>query len=163
MHLRTALSAALLTLLAACATPESLRPGMSVDEVRTALGRPTADLALPDGRRLQYSGQPYLQSVWNADFDRDGRLRGVTQMMTDEAFLRLQAGRDTQADVLRDYGPPADAFEYRLQNETAFMYRYLTWGGFKAAMFVYFDRAGVVKRTETGLDPWAIQGSGRDD
>ena len=25
-------------------------------------------------------------------------------------------------------------------------------------MFIYFDPAGVVKRTETGLDPWAIRG-----
>jgi hypothetical protein len=149
-------------LLAACATPASLSPGASIDQARATLGRPTAQIALPDGgTRLQYSGQPWNQSVWNADFDASGRLRSSEQMMSDAAFLRVRAGQDTQADVLRDFGPPADSFTYRLKNETAYMYRYYTHGGFKAAMFVYFDPAGVVKRTETGLDPWAIRDSDR--
>jgi hypothetical protein len=31
-------------------------------------------------------------------------------------------------------------------------------------MFVYFDPAGVVKRTEPGLDPWSIRdGGNRND
>jgi hypothetical protein len=51
-------------------------------------------------------------------------------------------------------------FSYRLQNETAYMYRYYTYGSFPAAMFVYFDPAGVVKRTETGLDPWMLRDGG---
>jgi hypothetical protein len=149
-------------LLAACAAPGSLPPGTPIAAARASLGRPTAEVTLPDGgSRLQYSGQPFVQSVWNADFDSQGRLRQVEQMMTDEAFLRVRAGKDTQADVLRDFGPPADVFSYRLKNETAFMYRYYTHGGFKAAMFVYFDPAGVVKRTETGLDPWAIRDGDR--
>jgi len=75
----------------------------------------------------------------------------------------VRAGKDTQADVLRDFGRPAEVFHYRLSNETAFMYRYYTHGGFKAAMFIYFDPAGLVKRTETGMDPWSIRnGGGRD-
>jgi len=82
-------------------------------------------------------------------------------MMTDEAFLQITAGKDTRADVLRDFGPPAEVTAFRLQNETAFMYRYKTHGGFDAAMFVYFDPAGVVKRTETGMDPWLIRNGDR--
>jgi hypothetical protein len=155
---------ALALALAACATPASLPPGASIDEARRSLGRPTAELRLADGgTRLQYSGQPFNQSVWNADFDSQGRLRGVEQMMTDTAFSKVRAGTDRQADVLREFGQPADAFHYRLANETAWMYRYLTYGGFKAAMFIYFDPAGVVKRTETGLDPWAIRNGDRND
>jgi hypothetical protein len=151
-------------LLAACATPQSLPPGTPINEARAALGRPTAEVALPDGgSRLQYSGQPFSQWVWNADFDPQGRLARVEQVLTDESFLRVRAGKDTQKDVLRDFGPPADVYTYRLVNETAFMYRYFTHGGFKAAMFVYFDPAGVVKRTETGLDPWAIRDGGRNN
>jgi hypothetical protein len=45
-------------------------------------------------------------------------------------------------------------------NETAWMYRYFVHGGFYAAMFVYFDPAGIVKRTETGMDPWRIRDGG---
>lgn len=156
--------AALALLLAACATPGSLPPGASIDDARRSLGRPSAELRLADGgTRLQYSGQPFNQSVWNADFDAHGRLRGVEQMMTDAAFSKVRAGTDRQADVLRDFGRPADAFHYRLANETAWMYRYHTYGGFKAAMFIYFDPAGIVKRTETGLDPWAIRNGDRSD
>jgi hypothetical protein len=29
-------------------------------------------------------------------------------------------------------------------------------------MYIYFDPAGVVTRTETGLDPWSIGGGNRD-
>lgn len=156
---------AILTIfLAACAGPQSLKPGTPIADARSALGRPTAEIKLADGgSRLQYSGQPFNQSVWNVDFDAQGRLRGVEQMMSDAAFAHVQAGKDTQADVLRLFGPPADTFHYRLSNQTAFMYRYHTHGGFPAAMFIYFDPAGVVRRTETGLDPWAIRGGGRED
>jgi len=158
------LPGALTLLLAACATPQSLKPGIPIEEARSALGRPTAETRLPDGgSRLQYSGQPFDQTVWNVDFDSQGRLRHAEQVLTDEAFLRVRAGKDSQADILREYGPPADTFHYRLSNETAFMYRYYTHGGFHAAMFVYFDPAGVVKRTETGLDPWMIRDGGRND
>jgi hypothetical protein len=164
MPSRSLLTMALALLLAACASPLALKPGTSIEEARSTLGRPTAEVKLPDGgTRMQYSGQPNNQSVVNADFDPRGRLRLVEEMMTDESFARVRAGKDTQADVLRDFGPPADRFHYRLSNETAFMYRYFTHGGFKAAMFIYFDPAGVVKRTETGLDPWSIGGSDRND
>ena len=155
---------ALSLLLAACATPQSLKPGASIEEARSTIPRPSSEMRLPDGgSRLQYSGQPFMQSVLNADFDAQGRLRNVEEMMRDEAFAKVRSGRDTQADVLREFGPPADTFHYRLVNETAFMYRYYTHGGFPAAMFIYFDPAtGIVKRTETGLDPWSIKDGGRD-
>jgi hypothetical protein len=164
MSCRSLLTIALALLLAACATPLSLKPGTSIEEARSTLGRPTAEVRLPDGgTRLQFSGQPNNQSVVNADFDAQGRLRVVEEMMTDESFARVRAGKDTKADVLRDFGTPAETFHYRLSNESAFMYRYYTHGGFKAAMFIYFDPAGVVKRTETGMDPWSIRnGGGRD-
>lgn len=156
------LSAALL--LAACATPQSLTPGTTLDQARAKLGNPTGSYSLSGGgTRLQYSNQPFDQSVWNADFDAQGRLARVEQMMSDDAFSKVQSGKDTQNDVLRDFGRPADTFFYRLRNESAWMYRYHTHGGFKAAMFIYFDPAGVVKRTETGLDPWSIRDGGRND
>jgi hypothetical protein len=148
--------------LAACTTPQSLPPGTPEADARAALGRPTASIALPGGgSRLQYSGQPFNQSVWNADFDASGRLVRVEQMMSDESFARIASGKATRDEVLRDFGPPAEIYQFKLMNESAWMYRYFTHGGFKAAMFVYFDPAGIVKRTETGLDPWAIRNGNR--
>ncbi|HVE89206.1 MAG TPA: hypothetical protein VNA44_05845 [Burkholderiaceae bacterium] len=164
MRLKIAFLAAATAVLAACATPQSLGPGTTIEQARARLGSPTGSYSLAGGgTRLQYSNQPFDQSVWNADFDAQGKLVRTEQMMSDAAFARVQSGKDTRNEVLRDFGRPAEAFNYRLRDETAWMYRYYTHGGFKAAMFVYFDPAGVVKRTETGLDPWAIQDGGRND
>ncbi|MBA2548570.1 MAG: hypothetical protein H0V16_08960 [Burkholderiaceae bacterium] len=158
------LAVASVVALVACATPQSLSPHTTLDQARAKLGNPTASHSLAGGgTRLQYSNQPFDQSVWNADFDAQGRLARVEQMMTDAAFARVQSGKDSRSDVLREFGQPAETFVYKLRNESAWMYRYLTHGGFKAAMFIYFDPAGVVKRTETGLDPWSIQDGGRSD
>jgi hypothetical protein len=152
----------LAVVLGACTTPQSLQLGTPEADVRAALGRPTASVALlGGGSRLQYSGQPFNQSVWNADFDTNGRLVRVEQMMSDESFARIASGKATRDEVLRDFGPPAEVYQFKLMNESAWMYRYFTHGGFKAAMFVYFDPAGIVKRTETGLDPWAIRDGNR--
>ncbi len=130
---------ALSCMVAACA-PGSVKPGDSQDAVRSAAGRPTAVITLPGaGVRWQYSGQPFDQSVWNIDMNAQGRVTSVEQMMSDAAFARIRNGVDTSADVLRDFGPPAETFSFPLMDETAFMYRYFIQGGFYAAMFVYFD------------------------
>jgi len=148
--------------LAGCSTPGSVRPGSSEAEARSVAGRPTSTIALPGGgQRWQYSGQPWSQWVWNIDFDAQGKVVRTEQVMTDAAFARVRPGVDTRADVVRDFGQPADSFTYRLRNETAYMYRYFVAGGFHAAMFIYFDPAGVVLRTETGLDPWMLRDSDR--
>ncbi len=81
------LLAAAASMLAACATPPSLAPGTTLDQARAKLGNPTGSYSLPGGgTRLQYSNQPFDQSVWNADFDAQGRLARVEQMMSDAAF-----------------------------------------------------------------------------
>lgn len=162
LSFRVLLTMLMLASLAACATPQSLKPGTTLDEARSALGRPTGTYPLAGGgTRLQYSNQPFDQSVWNADFDTQGRLVRAQQVMTDAAFSQVRSGKDTREDVLRGFGLPAQTFDYKLVNETAWMYRYYTFGNFKAAMFVYFDPKGVVLRTESGLDPWSIQDGGR--
>ena len=147
--------------LAACGMPGSVKPGQNEAAVRSTAGRPTGVIKLAGGgARWQYSGQPFNQWVWNVDYDAQGRVVSVEQMMTDEAFAKIRSGHDTRNEVLRDFGPPAETFSFPLKNETAWMYRYFTFGGFYAAMFVYFDPAGVVKRTETGMDPWRIRDGG---
>jgi hypothetical protein len=162
MHpLRSLLAVISMIAVTACSTPGSVKPGADEAAVRAAAGRPTAVIKLKDGgTRWQYSGQPFEQSVWNIDFDAAGRVLRTQQMMTDTAFAQIRPGKDTQADVLRDFGPPAERYSYPLAQETAVMYRYFVQGGFHAAMFVYFDPAGVVKRTETGMDPYRITDGG---
>lgn len=147
--------------LSACGWAGQVKPGDTEAAVLSSAGRPTASYALPDGtKRLQYSGQPFSQFVWNIDINAQGRVVRVEQMMSDEAFAHIHSGRDTRADVLREFGPPAETYSFALKNETAYMYRYFTQGGFYVAMFVFFDPAGVVTRTETGMDPWRDRDGG---
>jgi hypothetical protein len=148
--------------LAACGMPGSVRPGADQPSVRSTAGTPTATMTLPGGgTRWQYSTQPNSQFVWNIDFDAQGRVVRTEQMMSDEVFARIKSGRDTRADILREFGPPAETYTFHLKDETAFMYRYFIQGGFYAAMFIYFNQAGVVDRTETGMDPWRIRDGDR--
>jgi outer membrane protein assembly factor BamE (lipoprotein component of BamABCDE complex) len=148
--------------LGGCASPAQLAPGTTEQAALAALGKPTATWPLPDGGlRLQYSGQPSLQSVWNLDFDAARRLIRTEQMMNDAAFSQIRVGKTTRQDVLRDFGQPADVQTFALKQQTSFMYRYFTQGGFQAAMYVNFDPAGIVVETQTGLDPWQLGGPDR--
>ena len=53
---KTLLFAAAVSLLSACATPQSLAPGTTLDEARAKLRKPTGSYPLAGGgTRLQYS------------------------------------------------------------------------------------------------------------
>ena len=157
-----AVGCAIALALGACATPSSVPIGAMISDVKSSTGNPTATWPLPDGgTRLQYSSQPAGQTVWNLDFNAKGQMVSREQALTDATFARIVPGRTTQADVLRDFGRPADIQTFPLKQQSSFMYRYTTYGGFSAAMFVNFDPAGVVVGTQTGLDPWQLGGPGR--
>jgi len=149
-------------MLSACATPNSVPTGATLAEAKATAGTPTATWPLPDGgTRLQYSSQPAGQTVWNLDFNAKGQLVSREQALTDASFARIVSGRTTRADVLRDFGPPADIQTFPLKQQSSFMYRYVTQGGFGAAFFISFDPAGTVVGTQTGLDPWLLGGGDR--
>src|SRR4029453_5854823 len=120
-------SAALIAFaLSACGGfAEFVKPGEPESAVLKSAGRPTASYPLGDGgKRLQYSGQPWNQSVWNIDLNSQGQVVRVQQMMSDAAFAHIRSGSDTRADVVREFGPPAYVWEFPMKSETAFMYRY---------------------------------------
>ncbi len=160
---RVLLITTLLFALAACGNMAGyVKPGDAESAVLSSSGRPTASYPLPDGgKRLQYSGQPWNQSVWNIDVSPQGRVIRVEQMMSDAAFAHIRSGADTRADVQREFGPPAYVYAFPMKDETAFMYRYFDSAGWYAAMFVYFDPTDTVKRTETGMDPWRLNDNDR--
>lgn len=163
MKLRTLLAGLVSIIgLTACATPGSLPKDATLDQAKSALGSPTATWPLPDGgQRLQFSGQPSAQFCWNLDFNSKGQMVNREQVLTDAAFSRIVTGRTTKEDVLRDFGRPADIQTFALKQQTSFMYRYVTHGGFAAAYFVNFNEANVVAGTQTGLDPWQLGGPDR--
>ena len=95
--------------LAGCSLmPERVAPGASRADIEAQLGRPTLVHTLPDGTRLQYSGQPSGPWVHNLDLGADGRLVRNEQAMDAGWLLQhVQIGRWTREDVLRGLGRPA--------------------------------------------------------
>ncbi len=101
------LTAALL--LAACATPLP-SPQTAEAEVLRAWGPPTARYALEGGaHRLEYATGPWGRHTWMIDIDAAGRVRQAEQVLSDNAFIRLQQDPGLRReDVLRRIGQPGE-------------------------------------------------------
>jgi len=110
----------------------------------------------PDGGALvSNSGQPSTSGCGTST----SRAGPGAQCRADDdrrAFAKIiqQDGRATRADGCATSAAGRIVF-VSVDERNRLMYRYFVHGGFYAAMFVYFDPAGVVKRTETGMDPGA--------
>jgi hypothetical protein len=149
LHHTTALLIATLA-LAGCAF-NSVRPGMSRDEVLARMGPPTRVLPLEaDTTRLQYSRQPAGQQVFNVDLDAAGRVVSVRQMLEEQEFARIVVDQWTRADVERAFGPPASIDHVGNWPADIMTYRWLE----VQSMFywVYLDHNNVVRRTGKGVE-----------
>ena len=56
------------------------------------------------------------------------------------------------------FGHCAQEYEFKLQDQTAFMYRFNDIGGMDMAFWVQFDLNGVVTETAVTQDPWDHDG-----
>lgn len=136
-----------LAILAGCASygGYNLRPGSSrVDEVLRTMGTPAMEFPNPDGsRRLAYPRGPMGLETFMVDVDRDGLVRDVRQVLSDDVFNRIRAGM-TRDEVLRMIGPPGDRMEFpRLQQESL-EWRYMDTWHYVAFFSVNFTRDGIV-------------------
>ena len=137
-------------LLASCAVT-AVKPGMTREEVIAGYGKPSAIVRISTGTRLQYSRQPFGQSVVMVDLDASGRVVSATEVMTSAAFSKIEVGKYTRADIEREFGPPAtidgvaswrgDIMTYRWRDVVTDMF-----------FFVYLDAANVVQRTGQGME-----------
>lgn len=146
---------ALLALLAGCASTMSawnIEPGASRDQVLARAGRPTAIVPLGAGaERLQYSMQPIGHDAIMVDLDSSGRVTRVRNVMKPAEFHRIEPGKWTRDDVLKEFGRPAWVDRVSSWNGPVFTYR---WKEGNDPMFywVYFDPQGVVQRAHPGME-----------
>lgn len=147
----------LVFLIAGCAAP--LQPGATREDAMARYGNPSRVVALPSGTRLQYSGQPALQSAIMVDLDPAGRVVSVREVMNPEGFARVVPDKSTREDVERELGRPALIDRVLAWDGDIMSYRWRD-GGFDMYFFVYLDRANVVRRTGRGMD---MKGKGVDD
>lgn len=147
-----ALSASLLGCAGLRFGPPSLPLGTTLAEATRVLGRPTAEHPLPGGaRRLEYWGGTFAKSTYMVDFDADGRLVGMEQVLTEANFYALPAGI-TRDELRARMGPPVSTFSIGRQGIQVWNYRYETndclW--FQVSIR---DADGRVAETTRGMDP----------
>ena len=140
-------------LLCACSTFESLQPGMTRAEVFSRWGQPTRVVPLPGGERLQYSFQAAGRNAVMVDLDASGQVTQVRQVLNEQDFARIGTQGDwTRADVERELGPPDSVGAVGTWNGPILTYRW-RGGAIDQLFWVYLDPAGVVRRTQIGMDP----------
>lgn len=144
--LRTGLIAVALALGGCALMPERLEPGTPRAQVIERLGRPTAEYALPDGTRLQYSRQPAGQQVYNVDLDAQGAVRRVEQVL-DIRWMQqhIAVDRWTRDDVLRHMGRPALVEQVWSFKGDVWTYRFLEFNNPRQA-HLHIDPQGVVRK-----------------
>lgn len=132
-------------LLAGCAHPLQEKPGAPRAEVLQRQGPPTVRVALPDGERLIYSGQPAGRHVHVLDFDAQGQLLRAEQVLTIERLQAIPVNVWTSEDVRRHFGPPALVERVSRFEGVVWTYRYNEYGLFRLA-HVHIDLGGVVRQ-----------------
>ena len=129
-----------------CASPDFLQPGAQRDDVAQRLGAPLSRAALAGGgERWIYSGQPSGRSAHQLDFDAQGRLQDVQQVLTPQRLQAIEADRWTADQVRATFGPPALLETVAFFDGLVWTYRF--YEDFTPRLaHVYIDRAGVVRR-----------------
>lgn len=146
-------------MLVGCAHPDLIDLGATEQTVLTELGMPDSKIEQADGTFiLVYSGQPFGKETYWMHFDKNGQYVGKEKTMNEEHFKLVIPGKHTKADVYKMFGHCAQEYEFRLQDQTAYMYRFDDVGGFPQAFWVQFDLRGVVTETAVTQDPWDNDG-----
>jgi len=146
--------ALLVAILAGCATPDASVVGADRATVQSRYGAPAGTFPLAGGgERWIYPLGGLQQYVWAVDLDPAGRVAQVRQVRTMENFGRVRIGIDTEADILREFGTPRLVQPYPLVDLVGWRYPHVEINVWYSEMVIYFDREGIVRRTENGPDP----------
>ncbi|MFZ4287236.1 hypothetical protein [Variovorax sp. HJSM1_2] len=125
--------------------------GLSREQVLSEHGKPTAELTRGTTTRMQYSGQPFGQFAWMVDLEPTGRVARSYQALTLNEFSRIDiSGTTTTDDILWAYGRPASVDHVSSWQGDVWTYRWNN--GWDMFFWIYFDPAGIVRRTQQGQD-----------
>jgi outer membrane protein assembly factor BamE (lipoprotein component of BamABCDE complex) len=118
---------------------DKLEKGISSEsDVRMVMGQPETVWEDDEGgRALQYPKGPEGVRTWEFTIDKHGKLKDYRQLLTEENFARIKTGM-TKDTVRRMLGKPRTVQQYKLKNEEAWDWRYLT-GTNQRFFNVHFD------------------------
>ena len=140
---------ALAATLGACAV-NPVQTGMTREQVIASMGAPTGVVPLALGTRLQYSRQPAGQQAFMVDLDAQGQVVQTRQVLVAPEFARIEAGKWTRADVLREFGRPASIDRVANWPHDILTYR---WRDIQDMFYwVYVDHNDVVQQTQQGIE-----------
>lgn len=105
-----ALPLVLVSMLAACAAPKGIDPAQStLSAVRASLGSPTDIRFDRNGDELwEYARGPMGTETYLIRAGKDGRVKSVAQLLTEERFAKIVPGQMNKADVRHLLGRPTD-------------------------------------------------------
>ncbi len=159
MRLPGILAITLATLLAGCASLSTPTPGMTEAEVITMRGAPNAEFEENGIRTLEWTAPATGQYTYMGRIAPDGRLLSFENVLTVERFYSLKPGVSTKHDVLKTVGHPnkMESEHLSLADSDVWCYRYKEEGVWNSMMSIHFDRRGIVKRLENGIDPLYVR------
>ena len=159
MRLSGFLAVSLLALLVGCASLSIPTQGMTEEEVISMRGTPNAEFEENGTRTLEWTAPATGQYTYMAKIAPDGRLVSFENVLTVERFYSLKPGISTKHDVLKTVGHPnkMESEHLTLSDSDTWCYRYKEEGVWNSMMTIHFDKQGVVKRLENGIDPLYVR------
>ena len=130
--------------------------GADENAVIARYGKPTA--RYDDGNTTLLEYYSFLgQHTWMIRLDENGNFVSREQVLTVEKFDSIKVGKDDMQAVLRIVGQPSEKSYLTLKDYTVWSYRYKELGIWNSMMHIKFDKDGIVRDKENGLDPIYLQ------
>lgn len=149
------------TMVAACAALGGVQIGASEADARRAMGAPAMEFPDSDGsRQLVFPTGPQGTQTFMVYVSKDGTVRRVEQVLTDDTFHRIHAGTTTGEDVRRLIGPPWRVVRFGNLRQDAWDYRFRDTWGYLANFSVMVDDRGVVAGKVTARIESSRDGTG---
>ena len=146
--------------LAGCAGPRAMVPGQStIVEMRARVGTPTDIRFDRNGDELwEYATGPMGYETYLVRIGTDGKVKEVTQILTEDQMLKLVPGTMTKADARNLLGRPSD--QTFTASGTVWSWRFMKFGVQPGYLTVRFNPDNTVMERIAIIDP---SGGSRDN
>lgn len=145
--------------LVGCIGPQALVPGQStVVDMRARVGNPTDIRFDRNGDELwEYARGPAGYETYLVRVGTDGKVKEVTQLLTEDQLMKIVPGTMTKADARNLLGRPSD--ETFTGAGTVWSWRFYRTGMQPGYLLVTFNPDNTVKERIAIIDP---SGDSRD-
>ena len=124
-----------------------LAPGQATEnEVVAQMGPPADRIKLPDGDTMLYfPRQPTGRMMFAARMAPDGRLRSISQLLTEQNLANIVIGTSTRNEVRVILGPPWQTTRFDRQRRDVWQYNMVSNIGDDSFLYVQMSDDGVVR------------------